>query len=136
MAIRTSEQLQLLFKKSKEMHLKEKEKKHQQYLEYQKLYRERNKEKLKEINALYREKNRELIRQKDTERRAVKKNLPVELPNDYAQSAKYIERFSPDERLYQTREELIQWEKENYSCINWKNFDKLVRKVRKQLKPY
>lgn len=38
-----------------------------------------------------------------------------------------------EDNLYLTREELQQWEKKHYPCIDWDYWDKLVEKVRNEI---
>lgn len=43
-----------------------------------------------------------------------------------------IERQTAEEDLYQTREELMNWEDKHYQCIRWDIWDELVNKLRKE----
>lgn len=38
-----------------------------------------------------------------------------------------------EENLYQTREELQEWERKHYQCINWDNWDRIVNKTKETL---
>lgn len=38
-----------------------------------------------------------------------------------------------EDNLYLTREELQQWENKHYPCINWKYWEYLLEKVRKEM---
>lgn len=38
-----------------------------------------------------------------------------------------------EETLFLTREELQQWERENYPCIDWLYWEKLVQRVRNEI---
>lgn len=44
-----------------------------------------------------------------------------------------IEREPNDRDLFLTREELQQWEKDNWQCINWSKFDQVVNDTKKML---
>ena len=38
-----------------------------------------------------------------------------------------------EENLYQTREELQEWERKHYPCINWDNWDRIVQQTKQTL---
>ena len=45
----------------------------------------------------------------------------------------WIERFADENELFQTIEELKEWEKEHYPCINWTKWQEIVELTKKQL---
>ena len=38
-----------------------------------------------------------------------------------------------EENLYQTREELQEWERKHYQCINWDNWERIVQQTKQTL---
>lgn len=44
---------------------------------------------------------------------------------------RYVEKSPSDDELYLTREELQEWEEKYRPCINWTNWDKIVKQTQK-----
>lgn len=117
MSIRTKESLQKLFEASRLRSLKRKQ---QEQLKYKKAQ-----ESTKKAQAYKLSKEQEKTSQKP------QKQLQIELSRTiHIYNVKYIERFADDEDLYQTRDEL---EKAMPNNINWRLWDSMVNKTRKEL---
>lgn len=117
MSIRTKESLQKLFEASRLRSLKRKQ---QEQLKYKKAQESIKKALTKQLS-----KEQEKTSQKP------QKQLQIELSRTiHIYNVKYIERFADDEDLYQTRDEL---EKAMPNNINWRLWDSIVNKTRKEL---
>ena len=116
MSIRTTQQLQAMFQASKERKQKEREMEKLKYKKASESVRKALKDKLS--------KQHEIMPQKP------QKTLQMEF-KVIEYRTKYIERYTPDEKLYQTREEL---EKALPNTINWQKWDEVVEKTRKEIK--
>lgn len=129
MKLRTSEDLQALFKQNKEkkekqLQLEREKKKKQRQEEYKRLSKladkllqdEKNK-RMEELQALAKKCSQKAL------------NKATEPPKTY--SSNLIEREPNDRDLFLTKGELQQWEEENWKCINWHKWRELVNKTRK-----
>lgn len=128
--VRTREQLQELFRESRERKLKEREKKNQDRLLKYRLLCKQADELLKK--AQEEEKRRRMEQLKaltpKTPQRAFKE--PTSTP--FLGSA-FIEETMFDHCSMCSREALKQWETDNWHCINWDVWDKVVQDTRRQL---
>ena len=134
--LRTSEDLEQLFKKNKEKRerqlQKERERKAKQRQEAykalckqaDKLLQEDKRKKMEELQALAKKCSQKALNEA-TE--------PSETVRPY-KCNKYVERATNDRDIYMTREELQQWERDHWKCINWDKWDELVAKGREELK--
>ena len=118
MAIRTQESLEKLFEASRLSSLKRKQ---QEQLKYKKAQ-----EAVKKALAKQQSKKQEKTPQKAQEQPQIEFSRTICIYN-----TKYIERYSPDDDLYQTREQLEEAMPHN---INWTLWDELVNKTKKDLK--
>ena len=127
--MRTREQLQELFRESRERKLKEREKKNQdRLLKYRQLCKQAD-ELLKK--AQEEEKRRRMEQLKaltQTPQRALK-----EPPSTPFLGSAFIEETMFDHCSMCSREALKQWEEDNWHCINWDVWDKVVQDTRRQL---
>lgn len=133
MALRTPEKLQAMFQQSRERKQKEKER---QRLDRQKQYQRL----CKEADRLLKEEQEMAKRERMEQLQALAKKTPqkpLKQPQIefemHIYNSNLIEREPNDRDLYQTREELMQWEEENWHCINWQLWDELTAKTRKEL---
>lgn len=117
MAIRTEEELKKLFELSRQSQQRKKE---QQKQRYKKASQDVKK-------ALNRKQQREQKQSQPKPQKQVKITFSLSIYN-----TNLIERETAEEDLYQTREELQQWERENYPCINWDVWDRLVQEFRRR----
>ena len=132
--LRTSEDLQRLFQENKEKRLrqlqKERERKaKQRQEEYKKLtiladrlLREEKNKKMEQLITLAKKCSQKAL------------NEATEPPKVY--KSRYIERDTNDRDIYLTREELQEWERDHWKCINWDAWDRIVNKTRKYLNDY
>lgn len=51
----------------------------------------------------------------------------------YVYNERYRERYTDEDDLYDSIEELQAWENENYPCINWDAWHKVVQETKKQI---
>ena len=117
MSIRTKESLQKLFEASRARQQRLKEQETKKY--------KKAKESTKKALAKQQSKEQEKTSQKP------QKQLQIELSRTiHIYNIKYVERFADDDDLYQTREEL---EKAMPNNINWRLWDSMVNKTRKEL---
>lgn len=132
MALRSKESLQLMFQQSRLKVQREKEEKKQNRIQKYKELSKKADELIKE--ALQEEKRKKMdylsTLAPKTPQRALKQ--PKTEFNIY--HSNLIEREPNDRDLFLTREELQQWEKDNWQCINWFKWNELVAKTKKQLK--
>lgn len=131
MAIRTSEQLKAMFNQSRQR--KEKERQRQR-LEKQKQYQQL----CKEADRLLKEEQERAKRERMEQLQALVKKTPQKAPKwavteFYMSNNRYIDKDNDGLHYYQTREELQQWEKEHWQCINWDVWDKLITKFKNDL---
>lgn len=113
--LRTKEELELLFKKSREENLKKKElqkKKYQQAAE---------------------EVKRELDKKFKRLKKAAKKEQKRIIPVQPIYHSNLVEREPDENELYMTREELKQAEKRGEGCINWCVWERLIMRGRRTL---
>lgn len=134
--LRTSEDLEQLFKENKEKRerqlQKERERKAKQRQEAykalckqaDKLLQEDKRKKMEELQALAKKCSQKALNEA-TE--------PSDTVRPY-KCNKYVERATNDRDIYMTREELQQWERDHWKCINWDKWDELVAKGREELK--
>lgn len=135
MALRTKENLQKLFQASRERNQKKKEQlKQEKYklnLQIQKVERahlktlvvEEKKRKMEQLQALAMKASHN--QNKQPSETCHKHTYPP-------QSNKYIQRYSSDENLYLTREELMAAEERGEGAINWELFDKLTNEFKER----
>lgn len=117
MAIRTQESLEKLFEASRLRSLKRKQ---QEQLKYKKAQ-----ESTKKALAKQHSKEQKKTSQNDWKQPQIELSRTIHIYN-----VKYIERFADDDDLYQSREELEEAIPNN---INWRLWDALVNKTRKEL---
>lgn len=117
MAIRTKESLEKLFEASRLSSLKRKQ---QEKLKYKKAQ-----EAVKKALAKQQSKKKEKTPQKAQEQPQIEFSRIITIYN-----TKYIERFISEDDLYTSRDELEQAMPNN---INWKLWDSLVNKTKKDL---
>lgn len=117
MAIRTQESLEKLFEASRIRSLKLKQQEQRKYKKAQ--------ESIKKALAKQQSKEKEKTSQKPKEQPQIELTRTTHIYN-----VKYVERFADDDDLYQTREELEEAMPNN---INWRLWDALVNKTRKEL---
>jgi hypothetical protein len=146
MALRTKESLQKMLQASRERQEKKRqqaeikkvklrEERYQLTLQNQRL--DRAKDKLLQQRAKERKMEELQALIKKTPQRAL--NEATEHPRRYkTYHSNQVERFTPEEDLYTTREELQQYEIEHGgkvgSFINWNAWDKLIAKARQNNK--
>lgn len=131
MTLRTPERLKAMFQASKAR----KEKEHQQKLkarqqQYQALCKETDRLLKQALQDEKRKRMEQLYQLAEKCRQKAPKCTVTEL---YISGNRYIERDNDWMHLYKTREELKQWEKEHWNCINWTVWNKLINETRKQL---
>lgn len=127
MTLRTPEQLKAMFQQSRERKQKEKEQhKQERQQQYQLLCKKVNK-------ALQDEKKQKMEQLYQLAEKCRQKAPKCTVTELYISDNRYIERDNDWIHLYKTREELKQWEKEHWNCINWTVWDKLINETRKQL---
>lgn len=110
--IRTSEQLQQLFKERKAIQ--------QRKIEKQKLKYKKASEQIKKQL----QKKKTIQENQETQKPSIQQHKLT------IYQSPLVERDTAEEDLYQTKEELMQWEDEHYQCIRWDVFDKLVQEFR------
>lgn len=133
--VRTSEQLKELFKQNKE----KKEKQLQLERENKKrLRQEKYKELCHQADELLKKAQEDAKRKKMEELQALAKKTPqnqnkhpLSPPRIY--NSKLHERDTAEHDLFTTREELQQWEEENWKCIDWNVWDRVVKETRKEI---
>lgn len=115
--IRTQEQLQEWFQREKEKRLRQRQ-----------LLKEKNRkekaEKRKRIKLLQPFKKQEIKQEEEVQ--TISRTIII-------YHTKYIERFSGDEDLYNTREELQDAEERGEGRINWEVWDRIINETRKQI---
>ena len=133
MALRTKEKLQQLLQESRERQARKKEKlkqdKYKLNLQQERQFRLEQKtllqqEKLKKMEELY------LLVQKPSQKQ--NKQPPSKLKTYHSTT---IERFSSDDELYTTREQLMEAEDRGEGKINWSVWDRLVEESKYNNKP-
>lgn len=133
MALRTKEKLQQLLQESRERQARKKEKlkqdKYKLNLQQERQFRLEQKtllqqEKLKKMEELY------LLAQKPSQKQ--NKQPPSKLKTYHSTT---IERFSSDDELYTTREQLMEAEDRGEGKINWSVWDRLVEESKYNNKP-
>ena len=131
MALRTKENLQKLFQASRERNQKKKEQlKQEKYklnLQIQKVERAH----LKTLLQQEKERKMEQLQALAMKASQNQNKQPSETCHP-PQSNKYIQRYSSDENLYLTREELMAAEERGEGKINWELFDKLTNEFKER----
>ena len=129
--MRTTEQLKQMFQESRERHRLQKvelsKQRKQQRLQYYK-------DLCKQADELIRQDKNKLMEQLQAlaPKRSQKQNkCPSAPPNVY--HSNLIEREPNDRDLFLTRKELQEWERENWQCINWEAWDRIVEETRQIL---
>lgn len=112
MGLRTSEQLHELFRERKRIQ------------EKKQLQKQKQKQEQKQLLLQVRKERQKRLKQAEQQQLTAKAETTIEItiaiPTDY----------SNDENLFQTREELHQWEQEHWPCINWNRWDEIVEKTK------
>jgi len=123
--LKSDESLEKLFQESIERQKKLKAKRKQQKLQQlKKIYHHQDillKKSFREEKKKVMDNLQALIKQKPQNEGECEFQLSYRL---------YHGNETADEDLYQTRKELKQWEMENYPCINWTFWDKLVEETK------
>lgn len=130
MSIRTREQLQLFFQQSREKKLKEKEaQKRQRQEQYKAMCKQADRLLKEDAERLKKEKMEQLqdLAQKAAQKPQKQPQMAFQITECHT---RYIERYTPDEKLYQTREEL---EKAMPNAINWQKWNEVVEKTQKEI---
>ena len=129
MTLRTPEQLKTMFQQSRERKQKERQQhKQERQQQYQLLCKKVNK-------ALQDEKKRKMEQLYQLAEKCRQNQNKCTVTELYITNNRYIEPIFDWTHLYQTREELQQWEKEHWNCINWDVWDKLINETRKHTLP-
>ena len=129
--IRTSEDLEKLFKENRER----REKKLQEERDKKKKQRQ---EEYKQLSKLADDLLRRDKEKKMEELQALAKKCSQKASNEATEplkiyNSKMIEREPNDRDLYQTREDLQRWEEKHWKCINWDKWDALVSKTKEDI---
>lgn len=134
--LRTSEDLEQLFKENREKRERQLQKERERKT---KLRQEEYKRLSKLADKLLQdEKNKKMEELQALAKKCSQKALneatePSETVRPY-RCNRYVERATNDRDIYMTREELQQWERDHWKCINWDKWDELVAKGREELK--
>ena len=132
MTVLTQDQLKERFKLSRERKEKEKrEKQQQKQLQYKELCHKadellkkaQEEEKIKKIEQL------QALAPKKPQKPSNEATEPLKIYH-----SNLVERDSNDRDLFTTREQLQQWEKENYQVIDWDAWDKSVTETKHDIK--
>lgn len=133
--IRTSTQLNQLFNETRARREKklqeERQKRLQQRQETYKQLCKRADELIKQAQEEEKRKKMEYLSTLAPKRS--QKPLKQEIRYITVYNSNLIEREPNDRDLYLTREELMEWENENYKCINWSLWDKLIEETKQLL---
>ena len=133
--IRTSTQLNQLFNETRARREKklqeERQKRLQQRQETYKQLCKRADELIKQAQEEEKRKKMEYLSTLMPKRS--QKPLKQEIRYITVYNSNLIEREPNDRDLYLTREELMEWENENYKCINWSLWDKLIEETKQLL---
>lgn len=133
--IRTSTQLNQLFNETRARREKklqeERQKRLQQRQETYKQLCKRADELIKQAQEEEKKKKMEYLSTLAPKRS--QKLLKQEIRYITVYNSNLIEREPNDRDLYLTRDELMEWEKENYKCINWDAFDEIVEQTKQML---
>lgn len=113
--IRTQEQLQEWFQREKEKRLRQ---------------RQLLKEKNRKEKAEKRKRIKLLLKKQETKQEEEVQTISRTI---IIYHTKYIERFSGDEDLYNTRKELQDAEERGEGRINWEVWDRLIKETRQQI---
>lgn len=109
MGLRTSEQLLELFRERKRIQ------------EKKQLQKQKQKQEQKQLLLQVRKERQKRLKQAEQQLKAETTiEITIAIPTDY----------SDDENLFQTREELHQWEQEHWPCINWNRWNEIVEKTK------
>lgn len=104
--------------------------------------RKRIKEKQKQLQRKHYKKASEAIKKELTKKNKVKEKQTPQKTFTSAKttiiisiynSSNLIERDTAEEDLFQSRNELIEWERKHWNCINWRKWDELVENFRESL---
>ena len=132
MSIRTREQLQRLFQESRARKLKEREEhKRQRQEQYKALCKQADRLLKEEAERLKKEKAEQLqvLAQKAAQKPQKQPQMTFQIIEYHT---RYIERYTPVEKLYQTREELKQAEERGEGKINWDAWNRLITMTKEQ----
>ena len=131
MSLRTPEKLQAMFQQSRERKQKERQQhKQERQQQYQLLCKQAD-QLLKQ--ALQDEKKKRMEQLYQLAEKCRQKAPKWSVTELYINSNRYIEKDNDWIHYYQTVDELKQWEKEHWNCINWTVWNKLINDTRKQL---
>ena len=112
MALRTKEQLELLFLERKRINEKRKERERKRYK--------------KASEAV-----KKALAKKHKQQTPTQPQSPFKCSLSIAiYGSNFIERFTDEEDLYQTRHELMEAEDRGEGAINWTKFDQLIKRYR------
>jgi hypothetical protein len=129
--LRTSEDLEKLFKENKEKRQRQLQKERERKT---KLRQEEYKRLSKLADKLLQdEKNKKMEQLIALAKKCSQKALNEATEPQKIYNSRYIERDANDRDIYLTRNELMAAEERGEGKINWSKFDQLVDKVRKQL---
>ena len=133
MSLRTKENLEAMFKQSRLSQEKKREMKKQQTLLLRKALYDKANIILKK--AFQEERKKQIEQLQALIKKKPQKGWKCPQSKSYNQYQDKWMLWETDEcDLLQTIEELKQWEKDNYPCINWNKWDELVDLTRQQIK--
>ena len=135
MSLLTRDKLEAMFNQSKlrQKKLKEQKKKQSQQ-QLKEIYRHQDillKKSLQERRKTTMDNLQALLKQ--TQQKEKEEQIQPSFKFKVYHSDFYIERDTNEEDLYQTIDELKQWEQEHYPCINWKVWQKIVEETKAML---
>ena len=132
--LRTKESLQRMFeerKRQQEKKQKRQEHKQQTKQRLQAIYRHQDqvlKKSLQELRKTTMDNLSKLVKKRSQN---VRKSPQIESCNCYQDKWQLWETNESD--LYQTIEELKQWEQEHYPCINWEKWREIIKETKAML---
>lgn len=133
MTLLTNDKLQAMFQASRERKQKEREQhKKDRQQQYQLLCKEVDKLLKEEAERFKKEKMEQLqaLGQKAAQKPRKQPQMTFQITEYHT---RYIERYTPGEKLYQTREELKQAEERGEGKINWDAWNILITMTKEQL---
>ena len=130
MAVRTSEQLKAMFQASKERKQKERQQhKQERQQQYQLLCKQAD----KLLKQALQDEKKKKMEQLQALTKKTPQRAPKEPPSTPFLGSAFIEETMFDHCSMCSREALKQWEEDNWHCINWDVWDKVVQDTRRQL---
>lgn len=133
MSLRTNESLQKMFDQSKLRQEKLKRQREKEKKEQKRLQQILNKNSLRSARKQAMDNLSNLMKktQHEEKEQRIKPSYDLKVYN-----SDFVERYTNEEDLFQSWDELKEWEQQHYPCINWERLQEIIQLTKQQINQY